>query len=148
MPVYHINHQNRYIYSLNLTFLASVVLVPLALHLASQVIVKQMPLNWSFNLTFTDIVKLLLLATSIVTLSVSLALIIQYHQLTAVLMYKVSCSSSSTQTDIKPNLSPVRLPLINTSPDLVVDPQSDLLLQTQALKSRSKLLSHNTETAI
>ena len=148
MPVYHINHQNRYIYSLNLTFLASVVLVPLALHLASQVIVKQMPLNWSFNLTFTDIVKLLLLATSIVTLSVSLALIIQYHQLTAVLMYKVSCSSSSTQTDIKPNLSPVRLPLINTSPDLVVDPQSDLLLQTPALKSRSKLLSNNTETAI
>ena len=148
MPVYHINHQNRYIYSLNLTFLASVVLVPLALHLASQVIVKQMPLNWSFNLTFTDIVKLLLLATSIVTLSVSLALIIQYHQLTAVLMYKVSCSSSSTQTDIKPNLSPVRLPLINTSPDLVVDPQYDLLLQTPALKSRSKLLSNNTETAI
>ena len=146
MPVYHVNRQNRYIQALISTFLSSVVLVPIALHLASQAILKQMPLNWSFNLTFTDIVKLLLLATSVVTLSVSLALIIQYHQITSSLMYKVSCSSSSTQTDTRPILPPARLTVANTTqPGSVVDPQSDLLLETPSIKPRHRLVSNNTD---
>ena len=103
-----LNPQNRYIQALQYTFLVSVVLAPIALRLVTEAIQRRMPPRYSLELSIGDILKILLLCTTVITLAVSIALVTQYFYIVNVIELRVNCTSRSSQTTaVRPKDLPV-----------------------------------------
>ena len=100
MPRLRLSLNNPYLIALKFTFLISVTLAPICIHLVSQAVQRHMPANYTFNPSFLDIVKFLALLTTIIALSVSIALVLQYHWLVTILQFKVDCTSTASQASV------------------------------------------------
>ena len=87
---------SKYLEALQATFLISLCLFPLATSLVTKAATAHMP--YTITLTVSDILKALFLATTVICMAVSLALIVQYHHIAKLSTYQIHCTTSESQT--------------------------------------------------